>query len=105
MLAPAGDFRGHGDWSAGVGVLMTVEITSYDEEADRLIREVRPDAYAAVGIPVHLVIDRADRSTTVLSQPEGGRHRRGERLPFGATVRIPGPVDITLETEPLNDLL
>jgi hypothetical protein len=35
--------------------------------------------------------------------PEEGRYHHEEKLPFGATVQLPDPVDITLETERLKE--
>lgn len=103
VLAPARHFVGHGDWSDPVGVLMAVEVTARDPEADRYVRVEKPDGYAAAGIPVYLLIDRDDCSVVVFNQPEDGRYRHEERLPFGATVDIPEPVNITLDTEPLKE--
>jgi hypothetical protein len=40
----------------------------------------------------------------VFDQPENGSYQHEERLPFGATVHLPAPVDITLDTEPLKEL-
>ncbi|WP_258314663.1 hypothetical protein [Streptomyces sp. Act143] len=31
------------------------------------------------------------------------RYRHEEKLPFGAAVQLPDPVNITLETEPLEE--
>jgi hypothetical protein len=39
----------------------------------------------------------------VFNQPEDGRYRHEEKVPFGATVKIPEPVDIILDTEPLKE--
>ncbi|MFI5681820.1 Uma2 family endonuclease [Streptomyces cellulosae] len=105
VLAPARHFAGHGDWSDPAGVLMAVEVTARDPETDWYARTEKPDGYAAAGIPVYLLIDRDDGSVVVFNQPEGGRYRHEEKLPFGATVKLPEPVDITLDTEPLKEFL
>ncbi|MEV6946237.1 hypothetical protein AB0N07_30465 [Streptomyces sp. NPDC051172] len=47
-------------------------------------------------------MDRDDRSVVVFDQPENGRYRHEEKLPFGAAVKLPEPVGITLDTEPLK---
>ena len=39
------------------------------------------------------------------NQPEDGRCRHEEKLPFGATVKLPEPVNITLDTEPLKEFV
>lgn len=37
--------------------------------------------------------------------PENGRYRHEEKLPFGATVKLPDPVNISLDTEPLKEFV
>ncbi|MEU3761493.1 Uma2 family endonuclease [Streptomyces albogriseolus] len=105
VLAPFGFAKGHGDWSEAEGVLMVVEVTSHDSDTDRRDRVEKPGGYAAAGIPVYLLIDRDDCSVVVFNQPEGGRYRHQEKLPFGASVKLPDPVNVTLDTEPLKDLV
>lgn len=104
-LAPARHFAGHGEWSSPEGVLMAVEVTADDVDTDRHNRVEKPHGYAAAGIPVYLLIDRDDCSVVVFNQPEDGRYRREEKLPFGAAVKIPDPVNITLNTEPLKEFV
>ncbi|MEV6053913.1 hypothetical protein [Streptomyces sp. NPDC052107] len=38
-----------------------------------------------------------------VNQHEDGRYRHEEKLPFGASVKLPDPVNITLDTEPLKE--
>ncbi|CAL9503177.1 hypothetical protein SUDANB145_03465 [Streptomyces sp. enrichment culture] len=104
VLAPFGFPAGHGNWSDAQGVLMAVEVTSYDDDTHQRDRIDKPDAYAAVGIPVYLLIDRDDGTVTVFTCPEAGRYRQQVNKPFGAEVKIPHPVGITLDTEPLKEL-
>ncbi|WP_425246050.1 Uma2 family endonuclease [Streptomyces sp. NEAU-NA10] len=103
VLAPFGFPTGHGDWSDAAGVLMAVEVTSHDSDTHQRDRVEKPDGYAAAGIPVYLLIDRDDCSVVVFNQPEDGRYRHEEKLPFGATVKLPNPVGITLDTEFLKE--
>lgn len=103
VLVPKGSLRGKGEWSEATGVLMAVEITSWDSDTARRDRVEKPDGYAAAGIPVYLLIDRDDCSVVVFNQPEDGRYRHEEKLPFGASVELPDPVNITLDTEPLKE--
>ncbi|MET7487590.1 Uma2 family endonuclease [Streptomyces sp. NPDC005538] len=105
LLVPFGFPLGHGDWSDAEGALMAVEVTSYDSDTHQRDRVEKPDAYAAAGIPVYLLIDREDCSVVVFNQPEDGRYRHEEKLPFGATVKIPDPVNLTLDTEPLKEFV
>ncbi|MFC5719003.1 Uma2 family endonuclease [Streptomyces gamaensis] len=101
-LAPHRHFRGRGEWSDPEGVLMAVEITSYDADTDR---HDKRDGYAEAGIPVYLLVDRDDRSVTVYSDPQGGKYRSIENRPYGAAVKLPEPVGLTLETEELQSLV
>ncbi|MFD3307753.1 Uma2 family endonuclease [Streptomyces sp. NPDC058656] len=105
VLAPFGFPKGHGEWSDAPGVLMAVEVTSFDADTDRRDRIEKPDGYAAAGIPVYLLIDRDDCSVTVFTDPENGRYRRQVKEPFGASVKIPTPVGLTLETEELKEFV
>ncbi|WP_260859788.1 Uma2 family endonuclease [Streptomyces cupreus] len=84
VLAPARHFVGHGEWSDAAGVLMAVEVTAGDRDTDWHTRVEKHRGYAAAGIPVHLLIDRDDCSVVVFNQPEDGRYRHEEKLPFGA---------------------
>ncbi|PJE96438.1 hypothetical protein CUT44_18210 [Streptomyces carminius] len=102
-LAPEDHFVGQGEWAEPDGVLMTVEVTSYDADTDRRDRVERRDGYAAAGIPVYLLVDRDDHSLTVHSEPEGGTYRTRTTRPYGAVVELPAPVGITLKTERLKD--
>ncbi|SEQ02453.1 Uma2 family endonuclease [Streptomyces radiopugnans] len=102
-LVPEDHFAGQGEWAEPGGVLMTVGVTSYDPDTDRRDRVEKRDAYAAAGIPVHLLVDRDDHSVTVHSEPEGGTYRSRTTRPYGAVVEIPDPVGITLRTEKLKD--
>ncbi|MFF9485990.1 Uma2 family endonuclease [Streptomyces sp. NPDC014676] len=104
VLAPFGFAKGHGDWSEAEGVLMTVEVTSHDADTHQRDRVEKPGGYAAAGIPVYLLVDREDRTVTVFSDPEDGRYRLQVNKPFGAVIDLPDPVNITLDTEPLEDL-
>ncbi|MFD4259757.1 Uma2 family endonuclease [Streptomyces sp. NPDC058534] len=97
VLAPYGYPKGHGDWSDAEGVLMAVEVTSHD-------RIDKPDGYAAAGIPVYLLVDRDDCTVTVFTEPQDGRYRQQVNSAFGAPVKLPDPVGITLDTEPLKEL-
>ncbi|GGW96183.1 Uma2 family endonuclease [Streptomyces chryseus] len=104
VLAPVDHFDGQGDWGDPEGVLMTVEITSYDSDTDRRDRHEKPPAYAAAGIPVHLLIDRDACTVTVFSEPDpdGGGYRDSHTVKFGARVSLPAPVGMELDTERLK---
>ncbi|WP_190131729.1 Uma2 family endonuclease [Streptomyces mashuensis] len=104
-LVPVDHFMGQGDWADPDGVLMTVEITSYDGDTDRRDRQEKPAAYAAAGIPVYLLIDR-DACVVVVHtspDPELGHYACRLEVPFGKPAELPDPVNITLDTEALKN--
>ncbi|MFE0193648.1 Uma2 family endonuclease [Streptomyces sp. NPDC058989] len=104
VLAPDGHFAGHGEWSDTDGVLMAVEVTSYDWDTDRRDRQQKPEAYAAADIPVYLLVDRDICAVVVHTNPDpGGCYRDIHRAPFGEQVALPDPVGITLDTETLKN--
>ncbi|MFW6691910.1 Uma2 family endonuclease [Streptomyces sp. MAR4 CNX-425] len=105
VLAPDGHFAGYGEWSDSDGVLMAVEVTSYDGDTDRRDRQDKPGAYAAVGIPVYLLVDREAGTVVVHTNPdaERGCYLDTHRAPFGEEVTLPDPVGITLDTDILKN--
>ncbi|MCL7381212.1 Uma2 family endonuclease [Streptomyces sp. 35G-GA-8] len=103
-LAPVAHFAGQGEWASPAGVLMTVEVTSYDSDTGPRDRVEKPAAYAAAGIPVFLLIDRDFCTVTVHSTPDpvAGDYRHRDMFPFGERVSIPDPVGIEFDTEILK---
>ncbi|MFG3226820.1 Uma2 family endonuclease [Kitasatospora sp. NPDC048194] len=77
--------------------LLIVEVTSPSgAETDRLVKRRR---YGQYGAPLHLLIDRQNRTCTLCSEPtrpgyavESGPHA------FGTPVRLPAPFDLRLDT-------
>ncbi|MFE2375520.1 Uma2 family endonuclease [Streptomyces sp. NPDC059398] len=104
-LAPRGNFVGQSEWADPDGVLMVVEITSYDRVTDRRDRKEKPRAYADAGIPVYLLVDREAGAATVFSapDPEGGGYRDSHTVKFGEVLMLPDPVGIELDTEVLQN--
>ncbi|MEI5035973.1 Uma2 family endonuclease [Streptomyces sp. S1A(2023)] len=102
-LARAGRFAGDGEWSNPDRILMTVEVTSHDHDTDSRDRTEKRDGYAAAGIPVYLLVDRDHGTLVVHSEPDKGRYRQQHSYDYGDAVPLPGPVDITLDTEELKD--
>ncbi|WP_405586468.1 Uma2 family endonuclease [Streptomyces sp. NBC_01092] len=103
VLAPVDHFVGQGDWADPQGVLMAIEITSYDSDTHNRDRVEKPRAYAEAGIPVYLLIDRDNLSVLVHSDPDledGYRDIHVVRL--GGKVTLPDPVGIELDTEELK---
>ncbi|MFH8339694.1 Uma2 family endonuclease [Streptomyces sp. AM6-12] len=105
LLVPEGHFAGHGEWAGPEGVLMVVEVTSYDSDTDRRGRHEKPTAYGQSGIPLYLLIGRDARTVTVHSNPDRqiGGYRDVHTAKFGEKVLVPGPMDIELDTEILRN--
>ncbi|MBA2945150.1 Uma2 family endonuclease [Streptomyces himalayensis] len=105
ILAPEAHFAGHGDWADPAGVLLVLEVTSYDSDTDLRDRQEKPAAYGEAGIPVYLLIDRDACTVTVHSHPdrEDGGYRDTHTVKFGEKVTIPDPVGIELDTETLKN--
>ncbi|MCF3962194.1 Uma2 family endonuclease [Streptomyces fuscigenes] len=104
-LAPVAHFAGQGEWAEPEGVLMTLEVTSYDADTGARDRVEKPSAYAEAGIPVYLLIDRDARMTTVHSVPDPvkGVYRHRDVVPFGDRVVLPEPVGFSFATDIFKD--
>ncbi|WP_017581494.1 Uma2 family endonuclease [Nocardiopsis valliformis] len=101
ILAPVDHFAGQGEWADPAGVLVVVEVTSWDSDTNARDRVEKAHAYAACDISVYLLVDRDDDSVTVHSEPRSGRYRNIAKLGYGHTVEIPG-VGVTLSTDGLK---
>jgi hypothetical protein len=82
---------------------MAVEITSPDRDTNQRDRIDKPGGYAEADIPVYLLIDRDNHTVVVHSEPKDGRYQQSPSYPWGSTIQLPSPVDITLDTEELKD--
>ncbi|MBC9729962.1 Uma2 family endonuclease [Streptomyces sp. TRM68367] len=103
VLTPVGHFAGQGDWADPDGVLMAVEVTSYDSDTHNRDRVEKPRGYAEAGIPVYLLIDREYLSVVVHSHPDPKEgYRVVHTVKFGEKVTLPDPVGIELDTEELR---
>ncbi|MFF9095565.1 Uma2 family endonuclease [Streptomyces sp. NPDC014802] len=103
VLAPVDHFVGQGDWAEPDGVLMVVEVTSYDSDTHSRDRVEKPKAYAEAGIPVHLLIDRDHRSLVVHSNPDPAvGYRDVHTAKLGERLALPDPVALVLDTEELR---
>jgi Uma2 family endonuclease len=104
-LVPRRHLAGQGEWASVDGVLLTAEVTSFDEDTDQRDRVEKPRAYAEAGIPVYLLIDRDHHEITVHAEPVDGRYTDVHTTAFGKQVRLPAPVDMLLDTEELTDYI
>ncbi|MFF3461781.1 Uma2 family endonuclease [Streptomyces sp. NPDC002619] len=103
VLAPVGHFNGQGEWADPEGVLMVVEITSFDSDTHKRDRVEKPQAYGEAGIPVYLLIDRDRMKVVVHSDPDPRiGYRDVHMAELGEKVVLPGPVGFELDTEDLK---
>ena len=79
--------------------VLVVEITSRgNAERDR---KTKLWGYAHAPVPHYLLIDPWDRqgpAVTLHSDPRRGAYQRVERVPYGAKILLPSPVDMVLDT-------
>ncbi|MYV70009.1 Uma2 family endonuclease, partial [Streptomyces sp. SID2131] len=67
---------------------------------DRIVKRKR---YAEYNAPLYLVIDRQEQSVTLFSEPgKLGYTRVDGPHPFGATITLPEPFALDLDTTELN---
>ncbi|MFC9996177.1 Uma2 family endonuclease [Nocardia sp. NPDC127526] len=102
-LAPLDAFVGTDEWAPVEPVVMAVEITSRDTDTNKRDRVEKPTAYAQSKIPIYLLIDRDKAEVIVYSEPDGTRYEEARRFAFGRPVPLPAPLNITLDTTPLQD--
>jgi Uma2 family endonuclease len=103
VLVPAAHFAGQGEWAPTEGVLLVLEVTSYDSDTDQSDRKEKPLAYGDAGIPFYLLVDRDDSSITLHSDPAPGEgYRSASKRSFGVKLSLPEPLGIELDTEELK---
>ncbi|WP_027946303.1 Uma2 family endonuclease [Amycolatopsis taiwanensis] len=79
--------------------LLAVEITSKGNAAAD--RTAKRDAYARGGVDVYLLIDGWHEPwprVTVYSEPVDGDYQYSVTKPFGETIHVPKPIDLSLDT-------
>ena len=82
-------------------VLLAAEVIS--ASSVRADREVKPEACALAGIPLYLLVDRFTKPVTVWlhSEPGANGYARVQTVIAGEKLRIPAPLDLTLDTSSL----
>jgi len=83
----------------GDQVLLAVEITSRHNA--RHDRKTKTWHYAHGPVPLYLLVDRFDDdgpSVTLHSQPRDGHYQHRLSIPFGESIDLPEPIDLTLNT-------
>lgn len=88
-----------GDLVVADQLLLAVEITSWSNA--KTDRETKLRGYALGGVPLYLLIDRfraGGPAVLLYSHPESGRYQESCRVPFGKTMELPDPFNVTLDT-------
>ncbi|MHA5048653.1 Uma2 family endonuclease [Streptomyces sp. SD15] len=94
---------GRRHWARPDRVSAVVEIIFHASGKDHRDHDAKRAGYAAVGIPVCLLITRDDNTLTVFSEPKDGRYQQAFSHPWGTTVKLPSPVNVALNTERLKN--
>jgi Uma2 family endonuclease len=94
-VADPGSFDDEPPWGTALGIQLLAEVTSCRSSDDR---ESKRRAYATVGVPLYLLVDRENQETVLFSQPdvEAQDYRADIRVPFGSDLELPAPFSFTL---------
>ncbi|WP_040812998.1 Uma2 family endonuclease [Nocardia concava] len=103
VLAPLEAFVGTGEWAPSDQVVMAVEVTSRDSDTNRRDRIEKPRAFAQSEIPLYLLIDRDNAEVVVYAEPNGKAYQQICKYAFGQQVPVPAPLDLIIDTTPLQD--
>ncbi|MGV9267013.1 Uma2 family endonuclease [Kitasatospora sp. NPDC003701] len=98
-VAPVGHFRAQDSWSATVGVVLVLEVTSTSPVKDL---ETKRLGYAEAGVPCHLLFDRSGSKATLFTEPKDGDYTAQHQVAFGKLIDLPAPFSFTLDTAPLR---
>ncbi|WP_406291081.1 Uma2 family endonuclease [Embleya sp. NBC_00896] len=79
--------------------LLIAEVTSKDNANHDRVTKL--EAYARAQVPLYLLVDRWDKegpSVTLFSAPDGKKYHGRLQVPIGASIAIPEPFGIDLDT-------
>jgi Uma2 family endonuclease len=82
-------------------VLLVAEVVS--EPSIKRDREIKPALCAGAGIPLYLLIDRftEPQTLTFISKPGENGYARSDTVTFGCKLRLPAPIQFTIDTSML----
>lgn len=96
VVAPKGSFSDRHEYHDPSPVLLVAEVTSRSTaERDR---GGKREGYAAAGVPLYLLVDRASGTAKVFSQPADGHYTHSEETVLSKTLALPDPLGIELDT-------
>lgn len=76
--------------------LLVAEVTSPSNATTDRVRKLR--GYARSHIPMYVLVDRQEKSTTLFTAPEDGIYRGDVRVPFGEKLILPEPFSGEIDT-------
>ncbi|WP_157246177.1 Uma2 family endonuclease [Nonomuraea typhae] len=81
------------------GVILAAEVVSPGSAHDD--RVIKPDLYAAGGVPIYLLIDPLEGSVSVHYEIVDELYNKKALQPLGCTLPLPAPIDFDLDTSTL----
>lgn len=97
--SPKGTLRGPQSWSPPTEIELVAEITSPSGRTEDL--GVKRLGYAQAGIPIYLLIDRADQLVILYTLPDGNDYSQRNTVKFGDELPLPDPFAFSLDTSRL----
>jgi Uma2 family endonuclease len=99
VFVPADAFDDEPSWMPVDNVALVLEVTSSAPDRDRRAKRY---CYARAGVPLYLLIDRSEYTTTLFSGPIGSGdlidYHQDVRVPFGKSIDLPEPFSFSLDT-------
>ncbi|GAA2335123.1 Uma2 family endonuclease [Streptomyces cuspidosporus] len=95
-VADASAFRTRSRYIEGEALSLVAELTSIATRANDL--SDKAEVYGKSGVPVYLLLDMQNETTTVFWTPSSRGYVSHLTVPFGEKVHIPAPFDCELDT-------
>ncbi len=97
MIIPAGSLSDDENPVREEIVAAVIEVVSKNTRSEDY--GDKPEAYASMGIPVYVIIDRRCETIRVFSEPDVNRYTRENVSSSGKPFTLPEPVLLTIGTE------
>jgi Uma2 family endonuclease len=82
-------------------MLLVAEVTSPSNARDD--RGPKLEGYARARVPLYLLVDRQNRTVQLFSDPDKGEYAAETRVPFGASIALPAPFEVTIRTDRFDE--
>ena len=102
VVVPRAELRARPDREPVPAHLAELAVEIVSRSNARTDRVEKLWACAQAPVPLYLLIDRFDEAgptVTLFSEPAEGHYQRSERVPFGASVTLPAPIGVVLDTK------